>query len=432
MKGSNNVSILFILLIISSLCFLSSETSSQYDGPADYYKFSDIEYSSPVNISSDSQFAVQGWPGNGTESSPYLIAGLRFSYPHQEPIIIENTRMYFVIRDCIFEKQGLPAVLGNVNAIHIFNVSNGIIEGCSISATSLAIGATNSSNMMIRNNRVRETEHGFNFDSLKRSIIHNNSLISGYGGIIGNELIYCNITENTIAEVDWGLCLAEFCANNIISHNRVGWCFEEYAYDYGSNNNWNGNSWSNWNGLGPYSISGTAGSTDDSPSLFDEDILGPKIEFAHPPGFRDSTGLFTFSINVTDVSGVDSVTIFVRASWWIDQEVVRTNWSEFIMQYDPVEDNPNRFTLTFQTDDSWSVSFIILANDTLGHSRMSGMDSFLVNPYYSYPSETPFISSFQLIIALGVLVVLIGTIIINIRSKSTPSLGILHSFRIRR
>jgi hypothetical protein len=436
-NGRIGVSVVLILMVLGSPFLMLSDvnTLSTNDPTIEETKSccsSDVAYSSPVNISSDSELAEYGWPGNGTESSPYLIAGLQFSYPDQEPIIIENTRAHFVIRDCVFEKQGMPAVLGNVNAIHIFNVSNGIVEDCSISATSVAIGVTNSSNMIIRNNRVRDTEFGFLFDSLKRSIIHNNSIISGYDGIVGNELIFCNITENTIAEVDWGLCLGEWCVNNIISHNRVGWCFEEYAYDYGSNNNWNGNSWSNWNGLGPYIISGTAGSTDESPSLFDEDVLGPTIQFDRPPGILDSTGVFTFSIIVSDVSGVDSVIIFIRETWYVEYEVVRSNWSEFTMQHQPNGGNPNNYTLSFQTNDSWGASFIVLANDTLGHSRMSEMDSFVVNPHPpSIPDVPPPPPSYQLALALGVLVIIILSIAVNNRSKNIHSTGILNAIRIR-
>ena len=386
------------------------------------------EYNSSIEVLSDADFVSQEWPGSGTESSPYLISNLRFSYPDQEPIIIANTRAHFVVRNCVFEKQGMPPLYGSVNAISIFNASNGIIRDCTISTTGVAIGVSNSSEMMILNNQVRDTEQGFNLESLERSVICNNSLNSGYVGFHTDGLISCNITRNTIVETEWGIVLGEFCVNNSISLNRIGWC-EEYAHDYGSGNMWDSNSWSNWNGVGPYIISGTAGSIDESPSLFDEDVLGPKIEFDHPPGLLDSNGVFTFSIIVTDVSGVDSVVIYIRETWWVGDETVRSNWSDFAMQPSEIQNN---YTFSFQTNDCWSLSFIVLANDTLGHSRMSDMDSFEVNPHFpTFPPPPPPPPNFQLFIALGILFVLIVTVVINNRSQSTPSSGILHSIRIR-
>lgn len=436
-NGRIGVSVVLILMVLGSPFLMLSDvnTLSTNDPAIEEAKSccsSDVAYSSPVNIRSDSELAEYGWPGNGTESSPYLIAGLQFSYPDQEPIIIENTRAHFVIRDCVFEKQGMPAYYGNVNAIQIFNVSNGIVKECSISATGLAIGVSNSSEIVIKNNRIRDTEYGVNFGPLERSIIHNNSIISGYIGISADGLMNCNITMNTIAEVDWGITMGEFCINNTLTQNRIGWCLVEYTSDYGTNNSWYNNSWSNWDGVGPYHISGPAGSVDESPSLFDEDVLGPTIQFDRPPGILDSTGVFTFSIIVSDVSGVDSVIIFIRETWYVEYEVVRSDWSEFTMQHQPSGGNPNNYTLSFQTNDSWGASFIVLANDTLGHSRMSGMDSFVVNPYYpSIPDVPPPPPSYQLALSLGVLVIIILSIAVNNRSKNIPSTGILNAIRIR-
>ena len=69
------------------------------------------------------------------------------------------------------------------------------------------------------------------------------------------------IRDNTLS--DTGVHL-ENVSNTTICRN----CFYNnvlQAWDNGTNNNWDGNYWSDWNGTGPYNISGSAGSQDSSP-----------------------------------------------------------------------------------------------------------------------------------------------------------------------
>jgi parallel beta-helix repeat protein len=68
--------------------------------------------------------------------------------------------------------------------------------------------------------------------------------------------------------------------NTTVSMNRLGWNnwagSGDYALDFGVYNTWDGNSWSDYGGSGPYSIGGTAGAQDNNPTLL-TDTTAPNI-----------------------------------------------------------------------------------------------------------------------------------------------------------
>ena len=102
----------------------------------------DVNYTphNPIVITSNQDFEEQGWSGNGTEVNPYLISDLNIS-SDQECILILETTVHFVIRDCWLYDSPL--------SIRFENVQNGIIEKCQISEVDTGIVFRNSLNCSI-------------------------------------------------------------------------------------------------------------------------------------------------------------------------------------------------------------------------------------------------------------------------------------------
>ncbi|MFW9964637.1 MAG: NosD domain-containing protein, partial [Candidatus Sifarchaeia archaeon] len=175
---------------------------------------SDIEYNSSVSILSDSDFVKQNWPGNGTEGQPYVISNLRFSNTENLPIRICNTRAYFLVINCVVESlQNYPRT-GWGNGIILSNVTNGIVEGCSIDYMNAGVYLSNANNTIVRNNLIVACDTGISINSLDRCTISNNSIRMGFEGITGHGLRHSNLTESMIVESHIGLYLNAYCINN--------------------------------------------------------------------------------------------------------------------------------------------------------------------------------------------------------------------------
>ena len=391
MKGRGITAILILLVGCSPyLLFGGSSQTFPLSIVSDPYQLSESEFNSSVDIQSDTDFVSQEWPGNGSEASPYMISNLKFDYDGTVPINIENTRAHFIVRNCII---GAPEI-GPINqlgfGIRIINVTNAVVENCYFYSKSHAIAAGSVNNTLIRNNTLNNCEFGIEVGDLESIEVSNNSIFSGRYAMVVHHATNSSINGNLIVEAKYGILLEMNCTDNVITRNRIGWCADTSAFDGGSNNNWTGNSWSDWNEVGPYLIPGTAGSVDESPTLFDEDVLGPTFEYYRYNGVTadlvNPLTSFTFAVNVSDASAVSTVILYIRSIQWMNtsltdsygdpQQIRLVYWTPYIMEHQPIVGNPDRFTYTFETDRSFSATYIFWANDTLGYSRQSDIDSF--------------------------------------------------------
>jgi len=101
----------------------------------------------PILIDEDADFVTQGWPGSGTESDPYVIAGLNITYNVGTHLItIHNTDLHFIIRDCLIINEGSPQA-----NIWIENVTHGTLEYLTIASYYGGIYCFNADNTVIRN-----------------------------------------------------------------------------------------------------------------------------------------------------------------------------------------------------------------------------------------------------------------------------------------
>ncbi len=145
---------LAILVIQSIVAFSGTLASSTQAKPAASFESSQDagtrlgpgEHTNhvPFVINSTADFAVQGWPGSGTELDPYVIAGLNITTASADQCIrISFTDAYFVIRDC-YIKMELPNM-----GIFLMNAAHGRIEYTTIFSESMGIHAIFSDNLVI-------------------------------------------------------------------------------------------------------------------------------------------------------------------------------------------------------------------------------------------------------------------------------------------
>lgn len=73
-----------------------------------------FEFAEDLIMGSNEEWEIQGWPGNGTPSSPYLIENMDFHF-----VSISNSSVFFIIQNCQFEDLG-----------NCVKVNNGTMKDC--------------------------------------------------------------------------------------------------------------------------------------------------------------------------------------------------------------------------------------------------------------------------------------------------------------
>jgi parallel beta-helix repeat protein len=423
------VHIILVLLLVFSYCIPSQQLDSPLeDSGSQTIALSTTEYTM-VTILSDIAFVQQNWPGNGTEDSPFVIENLLLDPSELWPIRIENTRTHFIIRNCTNKRS----IVGGVSdlrhtAISLRNVTNGVVVDCTLLTWETGFFVDNVNNSLMENNTIIDCNFPMRLGVVTNCSFSHNSISSEMEGtrhrfdaVWSYCAISCNISGNTISEADIGIVLEEESENNTLSMNRIGWCSTSTARDDGIRNMWVGNSWSDWDEIGFYLITGDSGSVDVSPTLFDEDVIGPTITFYHLYGIvadlLEPLELYTFTVNVSDISGVDSVILYIQDAEYTD-EGLQIFWVPYEMNHDPVEGNPNRYTYTFDCDGSFNAVYHFFANDSLGIVRFSDIDSFYLG-YMGWPGgfhPNPF---FNAIIVMAIIsLAAIAALTLYIRAKS--------------
>ena len=407
----------------------------------------------PIVITSNADFVNQGYPGNGTKEDPYIIEGL---YIASSGYCIEilHTTAHLLIRECNFSTgvdiNSEPAIFidnasniriedslfFNFHAIRLRNTTGCIIwnnimcrrGGIYVQTSSDGIIEKNTFDTFNQNPNcaagVIDISYSNNFTISKNTISHCYMAIHCYNdndfefientifnneqeGMTFNSMSQLLIFNNTIySNGNTGIRLLEVI-NSTVYSNHIGGNSPNAFENGGENSLWDdgvsiGNMWDDYDGIGGYEINGNAGAVDNYPVLWDEDFWGPEIELgdtSFPDNYRITMTLSTGSsfdymdhyfitVNVSDISGVDTVK-FVR-------QTIRpydSNWYSYSMRYDPLPDNPDRYTynISFQ-EHGHELLFYILANDTLGNEENTESyflgDRFIVGPTTGQTNET--------------------------------------------
>ncbi len=276
----------------------------------------------PITLRSNTEFANQaaeeGWKGNGTSSSPYLIENL-WIRSDAECVDISDITVHFVVRNCFLSST--PELSADCAAISIYNSSNAYLESCvvhsnddgmqfflsrdctvhncTIEASCAGVNATESHDLRFENSEIRNCTYGAIIIGSVGVDLSHNRVCHNEWGVLAQFSDSCKLWNNTISEnqegvdvqilcTNWsiryntvlnntgvGIRLGEQTGNISLVYNRLGWNEMSNAIDDGLDNKWDngvnqGNYWCDYDGSGVYLVPGSAGSVDHYPLLLDE------------------------------------------------------------------------------------------------------------------------------------------------------------------
>jgi parallel beta-helix repeat protein len=232
-----------ILLTLGSILILSTVGINRASIAQNLTEFGNDSFTTPpltphsaITITSNSDFAGQGWPGNGTEQSPYVIDSLEI-VTDGTCITIASTDVHFIISNCSLSSQTEASGRG----IFVSNVSYGVIFNNTIHDKEYAVRLNVVNYLEIRENRI----HGCAADGIY--------MVFTSGVVIAGNRIYGN--------ANLGLNVYLYTLYSEIYDNMIGFNSGGNANDDGLYNEWDdgsdtGNIWSDYSGTGSYSISG--------------------------------------------------------------------------------------------------------------------------------------------------------------------------------
>ncbi|MHA1401805.1 MAG: NosD domain-containing protein [Candidatus Heimdallarchaeaceae archaeon] len=318
MKRKRVLIIILSLLLILPLRITQSETPDEE--PILTHSYMDHE---PIVITTDQNFTDYGFPGAGTQEDPYRIENYSITalVSFEYGVYIENTNSYFIVQNCHIENTNSPGIYGiyikNVlsNSATIFNntcintaigiyspfvtIANNTIMGHSYNYEGITIvgGSTIVENNTIlvsggrgiyilgaiisidyyhiANNFIQGADIGIDATFLYSSLIHNNTLFDNVKGInlfftFDNVITYNLVQNNLGYGIDSSLSESNFIHHNtFVNNNELSGISQ--AWDDSRENYWydpitmKGNYWSDWPGIGNYSIAGYGECVDPYP-----------------------------------------------------------------------------------------------------------------------------------------------------------------------
>ncbi len=212
-----------------------------------------LEEHGTISIRSNQDFVSQGWKGEGTESSPYIIENLNITTVDR-CISISDTTTHFIIRNCFLRSiEGYQGF-----ALHFDNVVNGTIENCTLTSFGMwwavgsdmitsGIGAkiTKSnnctfrsnafeangeglvlewcSNLAIHNNIIKDNQVGAQISNTNHTVFEDNQIFNNLEGILTIYLDSCIFRNQTIEAKYIGL-LIRYATNLKLQENAFQYC----------------------------------------------------------------------------------------------------------------------------------------------------------------------------------------------------------------
>lgn len=224
---------MLLLILVIGMNSLSGQTSPSVDNitvePVNNSISLDVfTVETPIYIDGDTNFTdtaiARGWSGDGTGSAPFLIQNILINGDgSQDLITIQNTNMYFQIRDSSFNDSN--------KAIYLYFAPNGVITNNIITHSGIGLWIANSFNTTTTNNTISNTwDTAIYYDRSDNGTIDGNTLFDNYQGIYFERADYHLVTNNMISD-SWTGFYASLSSYNNISHNTA-WGNQEGIYLY--------------------------------------------------------------------------------------------------------------------------------------------------------------------------------------------------------
>jgi len=313
---------LFLLLVVSIPAIAATSCpAAEHDSPVSPdmpkrgIRAANLTAFEPILIDNDLDFALQCWPGNGTEDDPFRLEGLAIS-TDKVCVNISNTAAHFVIRNCLFQfnistYSGFGVYITNASFVTVVQCSIAQLgtgmwlagcKDCTVLDTTIscwwdAIRVLSSSRVRISSVSIAGAGEGVRFYnstscsitssffevqggaiSCRESaecIIDSNTEKGGLSGVVlSGGTRNSNVTHNTLILNYWhGIYISEYSHDNTVYGNTIARNVEHNAEDNGLSNEWDngagvGNTWGDYLGLGIYLIPGHAQGVDRYPLAY--------------------------------------------------------------------------------------------------------------------------------------------------------------------
>lgn len=223
-----------VLFVVASLAFsvgsvlvgaqsgnAMDDWSSEWPALALSYTPHDI-ISIDGDVDFDAQAAAEGWPGEGTESNPYMITGYEIDgADYRNAITISNTRVHFTVSECWLHN-------GGNQGIALTNVMNGsIVSNLCTDNVEAGLMADQSGDVNISDNFCYGNQWGIYASHSPWIEVHNNTCtLSSFVGIDITYSSFSTLRGNNCSGNYFGMsafmCTSSMVESNNCSENEMG------------------------------------------------------------------------------------------------------------------------------------------------------------------------------------------------------------------
>ncbi|MHA2353514.1 MAG: right-handed parallel beta-helix repeat-containing protein, partial [Candidatus Thorarchaeota archaeon] len=192
----------------------------------------------PIDISGDDQFKSiaegESWPGNGSESDPYIIEDFDIDLggTNGRCIYIRHTTAHFIIRNCTFTGASIfPGTGVNLLNVTSFEISENIFFD-----NQFGMSITGDSATIVNNEVLSTVNVGFYLNGLENSSISHNTIHGGQTGLLLEGLQHCEINNNSITGSNSAGIYLEFTDNCTFNRNTCSECGNGIYFSFSDDN----------------------------------------------------------------------------------------------------------------------------------------------------------------------------------------------------
>jgi parallel beta-helix repeat protein len=207
--------LLLLFLTIPVSAASASDLAAKSNNPGSTTDLAQYEQHEPIVIGSDTDFADQGWPGNGTVDDPYVVENLSIE-SGLHAIRIESTTACFTIRNC--HRQG-------GGALDFANVTNGRVENCHFNETYSSVHDSENCKFIF------SVFMGASLTIWDSSCCRVDNCTFQGDGLSIDHSANCSVTNSTFTGCEWEairVYASEFCeiAGNVLRDNELAiYCY---------------------------------------------------------------------------------------------------------------------------------------------------------------------------------------------------------------
>ena len=272
------------------------------ESPSVTSQYTDI---SSLSFNSDGEFEawanLNAFSGDGSYETPYYFKRLNITGVSEPSLSLTNIRdTWFIFDDCVF------VIHQWFSALELVNVTKGHFTNCFIHGA--VLHNHSEFNVIMRSYISGEV---YAEDSLHTGFYHNSFLADASVSVMSLSRLSTNVSfydNNFLSDLD-----LYYCTECNVVNNR----FFSSVSDNGYANNWDGNSYADYSGIGPYIIQGSAGSIDSNPATLETStIVWPGTTTTSTSGIVTSTTTSSQTDNPDDdvflgIIGIELVVVIL-------------------------------------------------------------------------------------------------------------------------